>query len=145
MLQQCFWSFSGPYIPFTLLIPYIQSNPIRVNPSISKKSLMVARPSPIITTSKGAHRIITINMERYHFINNKKGVHMHQHIQYHPYCMLCFVLTLFPLDSLQQVYQQDSHSQRCYRLHYRDNDTHTTYKTLNITQEYYLDEPTHIR
>jgi hypothetical protein len=34
----------------------IQSNPIQVNPSISKKSLMVARPSPIITTSKGAHR-----------------------------------------------------------------------------------------
>ena len=37
----------------------IQSN--HVNPSISKKSLMVAQPSPIITTSKGAHKITDIH------------------------------------------------------------------------------------
>ncbi len=40
----------------------IQSNPIHVNPSISKKSLMVAQPSLSKLTRKGAQKIL-YNME----------------------------------------------------------------------------------
>ncbi len=51
----------------------IQSNPIQVNPSISKKSLMVARPSPIIKTSKGAHRIINIQRKDMNSFSINRG------------------------------------------------------------------------
>ncbi len=103
----------------------IQSNPIHVNPSISKKSLMVARTSPIIKTSKGAHRSINIHMMDIITLSIKRGFTCINTYTFTLIAYSVWVLTLFPLDSLQQVYQQDSHSHLCKRLHYRDNGTYS--------------------
>ncbi len=46
---------------------------IHVNPSISKKSLMVAQTSPIIKTSKGAQKVKKIHKKNIISIKKNRG------------------------------------------------------------------------
>jgi hypothetical protein len=77
----------------------IQSN--HVNPSISKKSLMVAQPSPIITTGKGAHRIIDIHMKDITILKINRGFTCINTYTFTLIAYAVWILSHIPLNSLQ--------------------------------------------
>ena len=87
-----------------IIIIIIPFHSIQVNPSISQKSLMVARPYPSTQTCKGAHRIIYyLELGNNHYQSNtlykpdfiKLGGYVHQHIEYTLF-ILCLLLNITP-------------------------------------------------